>query len=234
MNEPPKYVAEIRHVHEVALHGSADLACWTDRLQEQGLRPITENDRAQVVFTAVSAKWMGIPFRELSFGVLVRADWHIGYDQGIYLVHAFNSSRLFAFCERTFFRTPYYHSNVRIDASLPVSITAASNTQKLLEAKMRCDMEREAISSANESWEGPIYLPSELGDPSDSHRFFWARLAGQTQSYPFDGEDTAEFYPAKVHQVLGWLLETDFRAERWSRRTDAVHARSKTITFDKK
>jgi hypothetical protein len=60
MKSPPKYVAEIRQVQEVALHGWADLGFWSDRLRPQGLDAVSDDNRAQLVLTAVAARWMGI------------------------------------------------------------------------------------------------------------------------------------------------------------------------------
>ncbi len=144
MKYPPRYVAEIRQVREIAVHGLADLGYWSDRLQPQGLDPVSDDSRAQLVLTAVAAKWMGSRFRELSIGVLARAQWNVGHEEGIYLAHAFNSSRLLAFCERTLFRTPYFHADIRLDAGLPLSITVASSKQKLLEVKMQDDQDAQA------------------------------------------------------------------------------------------
>jgi hypothetical protein len=48
--------------------------------------------------------------------------WLGAPQEGAYLVHAFNSSRLFACCERAFFSTPYSHGDVGLSASCPAAM----------------------------------------------------------------------------------------------------------------
>jgi hypothetical protein len=231
MNKPIKYVAQIRHAREISLHGTADLGFWSDYLREQKLELVCENNRASLMFTAVEAKWMGIAFCELSIGVLVRAEWNVASEKGIYLVQAFNSSWLLTFCERRFFHTPYHCSNVRLDASLPLSIRVRSTEQELLEATMQGDENRQLLSSAHECWEGPIYLPCSQQRTGDSGRLFWAKLMGDTETYAVAASDTVQFRPAKELPVFEWLMESGFSAERWSVRRSATHARSKTLSI---
>jgi hypothetical protein len=40
MNPPRKWVAELSHVHEVSLLGTADLGYWTDYLKGDALVPV--------------------------------------------------------------------------------------------------------------------------------------------------------------------------------------------------
>ena len=42
-----------------------------------------------------------------------------------FFVHSFNSQRLLAFCERTFFSTPYTHGQVSVSCLLPASVELA-------------------------------------------------------------------------------------------------------------
>ena len=234
MNQRTKYIAEIHHAREVCLHGTADLAFWSDRLHEQELEVASENNRASLIFTAVEARWMGITFCELSIGVHVRAKWNVGHEEGIFLVQAFNSSRLFTFCERRFFHTPYYRSNVQLSVNFPASILAGTTDQEFFSAEMQGDEKREPTPAAHESWEGPIYLPSLQPEKGLSRRLFWAKLAGVTETYPVSASDRFRFHSTRQQPVLGWLTNAGFAAERWSVRHSATHARSRTFSIDEK
>jgi hypothetical protein len=119
MSTTVRYVAELTHVREVSLLGTADLAFWEERLKEEGLAPAESEGKALLLLIAADSKFMGVRFRELSFSVLVGRQEEGARRGGAYLAQAFNSCRLFAFCERTFFSTPYYHGDVRVSASFP-------------------------------------------------------------------------------------------------------------------
>src|SRR5262245_27736743 len=114
MNPPIKWVAELAQVREVSLLGTADLAFWKDRLRKESLVPAEKDGKAQLLIVAADSKFMGFRFRELSFSVLVSRPEEGLPRAAAFLVHAFNSSRLFAFSERVFFSTPYRHGDVRV------------------------------------------------------------------------------------------------------------------------
>src|SRR4051812_34281167 len=110
MKEEIKWAAELSHVREVSLLGTADGAFWTQRLRDEDLLLAHRDGKAQVMIVAADSKFMGVRFGELSISVLAsdRAN------HGAYLVHAWNSCRFFAFCERSFFATPYAHGEVQV------------------------------------------------------------------------------------------------------------------------
>src|ERR1700722_18290838 len=103
MNTTVKWAAQIAHVREVSLLGTADLAYWEDRLRRENLLPAERDGQAQLLIIATDSKYMGVRFRELSFSVLV--SWSEGGvpQDAAYLVRAFNSFRFFALCERVLF-----------------------------------------------------------------------------------------------------------------------------------
>jgi len=93
MNTSVKWAAELAHVREVSLLGTADLAFWKDQLLKEELLPAESDGRAQLLIIAADSKFVGVRFRELSFCVSVSPP-----DDGIrqdaaYLVRAFNSCR---------------------------------------------------------------------------------------------------------------------------------------------
>ena len=59
------YVAELKNVREVSLHGTADLAFWKDRLRPVGLHPSESEGRARLVIGAIDSRYMGIAFRDV-------------------------------------------------------------------------------------------------------------------------------------------------------------------------
>src|SRR5258707_15344148 len=86
------------------------------------LAPVERCGRENVLIVAAASKFMGVRFSELSFSILVTQPEAGGSRDAAFLVQAFNSCRIFSFCERTFFATPYRHGDVRVAASFPPSI----------------------------------------------------------------------------------------------------------------
>ena len=123
---PVKFVAELSHVREVSLLGRADLSYWVERLAAEELVPEAVDGKAKVLVVAADAKFRGVRFREVSFSIAVRRPEVGAAGDASNLLHAFNSSRFFAFCERVFFSTPYYAADVRVSAALPASVAACS------------------------------------------------------------------------------------------------------------
>ncbi len=87
-----KYVAELAHVREVSLLGSADLGFWAERLRVEGLTPVEHAGRARVLVVACDSKFFGVRFRELSFSVFVRRPDASEGSDAAFLVQAFRSS----------------------------------------------------------------------------------------------------------------------------------------------
>src|SRR5262249_54914321 len=162
MNTPVQWVAELAHVREVSLLGTADLAFWEDRLLKEDLLPAESDGQAQLLIVAADARFGGVRFRELSFSVLVSRRQEGTRQDAVYLARAFNSCRLFAFCERVFFSTPYYHGDVRASASFPASIHLAKKGEAVFRAEMGADSPgpgREPSRRGEGGWEGPVFLP---------------------------------------------------------------------------
>ena len=231
MSQNPKYVATLQGVPEVALWGTADLAYWATQLESAGLMPIAKDGATQLMLAAVTAKWMGLRFAELSVGVHVEGNVNGEDREGLYLVEAFNSSRLFAFCERTFFRTPYSHASVSVNASLPAGLSVGISEKQMLTASMSRELDREPTQSSDECWEGPIFLPLS---PKRKQELFWAKLAGVTESFSFTESDKLEINPPPGRSDLGCLVKSGFQAREWRIRKSATHARSKTVWADSK
>ncbi len=102
MRTAPKirYVAEPKHVREVTLVGTADFGFWSDYLQAERLTPMRCGDAAQVLVVSAEMVYLGVRFTEVSFSIrtVLTQD---GSSAGMRLLHAFTSSRVFAWCERT-------------------------------------------------------------------------------------------------------------------------------------
>ena len=231
MGTTVKYVAELDHVREVSLIGSADLEFWTERLRAEGLIPVEHDGRARVLVLACDSKFFGVRFRELSFSVLVRRpDMSEGSDTA-YLVQAFNSSRFFAWSERTWFSTPYQHGTIDVDVGLPASVRLVLAGQTVFSAVMPADsttQTREPSRSGFEGWDGPIFLPSSKQGQGQSDRLFFAKIQGETQAYPFAPTDRLTLRPSIGSPILQMLIDSHFVVEEWLIRRDATHAKSKT------
>jgi hypothetical protein len=224
-----KWAAELSHVREVSLLGTADLAYWADALKGQGLAPAARDRQAQVLVIAADARFMGVRFREVSVSVLVVEDSGGTVREGAYLLHAFNSSRFFAFCERRLFSTPYSHADVRVCAERPASFRVEESGREVFRAEMAAD--HMPARSAAGGWDGPVFLPRRGGaDAGDGRLFFFARIQGQTDTYPFlAGKDSVAIAPGDAADGAGRaLIDSRFAGKEWSVRRDATHAKSKT------
>jgi hypothetical protein len=228
-----RWAAELSGVHEVSLLGVADLSYWTKQLAQEGLRPLEKHGHAQVWIIAADARFMGLRFQEMSICVLAATDEFAGSQQEAFLVHAFNSRRFFAFSERTFFSTPYYYGDVRASTDIPASIEVANARAVLFRAEMQrghaSDQPRKPSRSAEDGWEGPVYLPTRQARSDHRRRMFFARIQGDTKSYAFlQHEDSCLICPAHQHPVLEALIASQFAPTEWIIRANATHAKSKT------
>jgi hypothetical protein len=234
MNTTVQWAAELAHVREVTILGTADLAFWKERLLKEDLVPAESDGQAQLLIVAANAKYMGVRFRELSFSVLV--SWSEDADQhdAAYLIRAFNSCRFFAFSERVLFSTPYYHGDVRVSASFPASIHLVEKGEVIFQAQMGADGSepgREPSRIGEDGWEGPIFLPENRRGKGRQGKWFFARLRGETRAYPFlPAEDSVTIRPSPDSEVLQALRDSHFVAKEWVVREDAAHAKSKTYT----
>ena len=228
-NSAVTYVTRIENVREVILHGAADLSFWRARLHMSGLFPYQEQGRALLWLTATDLRWSGLRFQEFTLSLAVSQVEDGSRQDGFYLVGAFNSSRLLTLAERTFFRTPYRRARVQVDNQLPAMLALHAGASTCLRASMT-DV-RPLLRSADELWEGTIFLPQDAAATNSPGRCFRARLGGYTETYPFLSDaDTFELTPTPGHLVFQWLLQSDFRAQEWRLRANATHARSRTFT----
>jgi hypothetical protein len=168
--------------------------------------------------------YLGLRFTEVS--ICVRAALNQNSDiVGVRLLHAYTSSRIFAWCERALFATPYSHGNCGLSVGTPTSVRLYADDERILTAEMSAT-ERSALRAADESWEGPVFLPSR-GKANDSQVFF-GRLRGHTVVYPFLSSDHFAVEPSAGGGVLQPLADSRFQPKEWVVRADATHGKSKT------
>jgi hypothetical protein len=118
-----KYVAEVSPVKEVTLHGLADLSFWQEQLAAEGLTPLAQDGKAQLFISATEARFKGIRFRECLIGIHVqRVNAEPDDMPAMFLLHAWNSLRLFAWIERTLFGTPYYPGQIKVEPKQPTQL----------------------------------------------------------------------------------------------------------------
>ena len=217
-----KYVAYVEHVKEVTLYGRADLGFWTKQLASTGLRPSSNNGQAEVLIGATDLKWRGVRFNEFTISIGTQPDRETTAPPGFYLPQAFNSSRLFAFSERALFKTPYAYGAVTVADRLPVAMSVSVDQAVMFNARMAASIP--CLRHAEEWFEGPIYLPG-------GQRLFYARLGGQTETYPFVPDvDTIAIQPQPHFEVFQWLSASGFTPIEWRIRRAATHAKSRTYT----
>lgn len=222
---PPKYVTIVHHVKEVSLYGRADLAYWRRYLDREGLVPFDDHGQAELVLIAADMVWMGARFTELSVSVAVQAG-STPARGGMYLIQAFNSNRAFAWAERVFFQTPYYHARTQVAAQPPLAFTLGHGQVEYLSAALAGP--RPPASRGPGSLAGPVYLPSALTRTPRAEKLFHAELSGETSIYPFAAADTLRFAPASRAPIVQWLQDSGFAGTAWHIRPDATHKKSQT------
>jgi hypothetical protein len=219
MNPQIKWIAELRHVRDVSILGTADLAYWKDRLRAEDLLPAENASRAQILVVGGDARFAGIGFRELSFSVLLSPQGAAAWRNRAYLVHALNSCRAFAFCERTFFSTPYHQGDVHVSASFPASIEVVKDGDVVFRAQMQteaCPEGRRPACCREDGWEGPVFLPKPHGREVTQGKLFFARINGYTKRYPFlKLIDSLAVRPSPEIPVLQALCDSHFAPTEW-------------------
>ncbi len=217
------YIATIDRVREITLVGASDLAFWRRRLAEERLVPGDVGGHAESVVTVTLGRWAGLAFREVILAVRVSRDpGGDGSDRSaIYLAHAFSSSRFLAFMERTLFRTPYLPAEVACDVPSLRGFRVVEGPRAVLAGELPAGARR--VAADPELWEGPICLTG------GTERFF-ARLSGVTETFEAPGGclriDASGYGPAHPMRAFA---DAGFEPLRWSTRSDAIHARSRTV-----
>jgi hypothetical protein len=231
-----RWAAKLTHVRELTLVGRADLGYWRERLARESLVPLDANGHARLMIVAAEARFRGLPFREVSACVLVEAaDLHPPRDRA-WMMGAFNSSRLLAWCERTFFSTPYSHAEVSMSCAESRFAEVRSRDRSVLRIEMDADdpatvrdSAREPARMADDGWEGALFLPARARRDPHGGGVMFARVRGMTSCFPFrDPGDSVTLGPADAGAFRP-LLESRFTGEEWQLRPDSVHARSKTF-----
>jgi hypothetical protein len=197
-------------------------------LAKEGLVPRQEEGKAQIIIIGGNMKYGGIEFTEVSISVIVEPRIDEQENQCVFLVKAFNSSRLFTFCERVFFSTPYSHAECRLSVGLPASVSVCRSDLATFEAQMNRGDRATTVGEAELTCE--ILLPSPKGGRRLRHKYYVAHLSGIARSIPFLPEqDSLRIQPAEGSQSLQYLIDSSFSPTSWLIRDDARHARSKTF-----
>jgi hypothetical protein len=213
-----RYVAKIQNVTEVILIGHADLAFWQAHLQPANLAPCAVQGQAHLQLSATRAKWYGVPFREFTVSIGVGEADANGQPREFYLAHAFNSLPLFAFMERTFFRTPYFPGKIDVQLTPPRLAVTVDGT-RAFDATLSNRVEQARMMA--DDWFGPIHLP-------DRSSIFYAHLSGQTSVYDFSAADSFAIKPASAAPIFQALIDAHFTPYEWRLRSTAAHAKSQT------
>ena len=226
--QPIRWAAELSQVKEVSLRGTAELEYWRRRLEPEALAPLERNSKAEVLVIAAEGRFRGITFREVGFSVSVVPPQDVKASEAVYLLRAYNSNRFFAWCERTFFSTPYCHGVVRVDASIPASIGLLVDHRTFFHAGMG-EADVPPATGTDGGWDGAVLLPR---NKRGRRKLFFARIRGRTETYPFQGSATLHLSAKHDPQALQDLVDSHFSATTWELRPDATHVKSKTYARD--
>lgn len=218
---PIPYVATIHGVREITVVGRSDLAAWRRRLSTERLAPACVDGDAESLVTVTLGRWAGMAFREVIVAVRVEGDPGSPLGAPVYLAHAFNSSRFLAFMERTFFRTPYVPAEVTCETPSLRAFRVTEGGRTVLAGELPADAR--PLLPDPDLWEGSIHLTGR------KERFV-ARLSGVTETFaatPGCVRVDATGYEAE-HPMRAFA-DAGFTPLRWSTRSNATHARSKTV-----
>ena len=219
MSEQPKYVARIRNVHEVILHGASDPQYWLTRLAPLQLEPLVLDGAAEVMLGAFRSRWMGLSFGEAILGVRVRPT-ALPTREGFFFLQGYNSSRVFTFFERRHFGTPYLRGQVTLLQDEEVGFVVDGGPGQRFGARTAAEPADAGI--AEEHFEGPAFLPSGPG------HHFGALLQATRRTWPARPGDAVRYDEATAEGVLQPLVAGGFELRRWATSQTAVHARTRT------
>lgn len=219
--------AVVEDARELRLIGRANLDFWNARLAGRPFRPFAVDGAAEIVIGATALVWKGFGFNELTISLAVADRNDPTAQSGYYLLHAFNSNRFFAFCERFFFSTPYLFGRVELRETAPLLIDARAAGETGLRAETAGAAARGGAAE-DETWEGAVFLPV-AGD----EKYFIAKLSGETKIYPFAATDRLEFRSADPDDVFARLADSGFAGREWRARSRAFHAKSKTYRLNR-
>jgi hypothetical protein len=231
MESPIPYHVQISNVRELSLFGAADLDLWQKYLHPYALHPSNINGQAEILISAIAAKFKGLTFRELSICISVNREENSPDSDGFFLIQAFNSRRFFAFVERAMFRTPYHHGYLDVTPD-PAHMRLSKRKSCLLNAEMssKTSTTRSPPPVEDFLWEGPIFLPHKA-TTIQTQRLFYARLIGPRQSFAFlASQDVCSLAPSAEHPVFRSLLDSNFAAKLWMTGDNSTHAKSRTIS----
>ncbi|MDX1961768.1 MAG: hypothetical protein SFX18_01365 [Pirellulales bacterium] len=232
------YVAELKNVAEVTLIGTADLDYWQTILARANLQPRAVNGQAEMFISCARGKFWGCEFTEWSCSVAVEFTTGAERKEGYYLVAAYNSSAWFAWCERTFFGTPYQSATCVLQQDASHGQNVGTPAGQLWHARWVPDhgilpIARQPANSGEDGWAGPIFLPASKAGEQPGQTVFFARLWGQTETYPFLSEQDELVYTPQPGTVFEQLRLSNFLAREWHLRRAAEHSRSATWRRDR-
>lgn len=217
-----KFVAAVRDVKELRLIGSAALDFWNGQLKGKPFQAFqAASSCAEITIAATELVWKGFRFNELTISLAIAGQDDAQKQIGYLLLYALSSNRFFAFCERTFFSTPYHFGKTNLRETTPCLISAQLNNQNVLKATM--SHSARPVTEENESWEGAIFLPR-----ARSEKYFIGKLSGKSKICSFMETDRIEIQSNTKDIVFDLLATSDFTGKEWRMRSQAFHAKSKT------
>ncbi|MBZ0297491.1 MAG: hypothetical protein K8L99_33345 [Anaerolineae bacterium] len=215
MTEHIKYATVIEPVFEVTLSGIANAHIWRDYLRQEGYENGNTADEIDITISAVDSRFKGIRFQEFSISLKI-------HENRYFLANAYNSIALFAFAERTFFRTPYYKGDIEVYAD---RLCLGYNGQRLFEASLAA--QAPLLTSVHHCEDLFVALPKHLRKKPLQPHFFYARLEGLTEVY--SGNDVAiQIMPRQEDRMMTLLEASQFQVNDWHIRRNARHSKSKT------
>lgn len=217
MTQPIDYITVVEPVHEITLIGHIEYDRWKSLFQSEEFYPETQNNRIELVLSAVDSSYMGIRFKEFSVSFRLCKN-------EFFLVDAYNSRRLFAWAERNFFATPYYNGHLLIQSH---HLDIRKGKSRLMVASL--PESAPVIEENHEVNEWKIWLPKKLRKQVNVPHYFHAKLEGHTQYYDV-ASGSINFNKDSGISIFDDLNKSDFVLTHWLIREGAIHSKSKTMS----
>jgi hypothetical protein len=229
-NRQIKYAAEIHNVKEMTLVCTADKNVWSSYLKRFGLIPLGYNGSAKILLIASEMKYMKVQFREVAISIFARKIDDESGAESTFLLHAYNSNKFFAWSERKFFSTPYYHADISFDSREYSGTEVMQDNTPLISVKNTINS-RVPKFEGNEQWDGMVYLPFNYNKRKQKYKWFYATLLGDTVKYDYSNEeDLLIVNSSGSNEILKLLNKSDCTGYEWVIRKSAFHAKSKTYS----
>lgn len=226
MENKYKNAAEINNVKEMSLFCTADIIPWSGYLKTFGMAPVEINGKAKILFVASEMEFMKIRFREFAISIFVNS---FSENEAAFLLHAYNSNKFFAWSERKFFSTPYFHAQILFDPESNSGADICTKKNQVISINNSINKNsRVPKFEGFDRWEGKVYLPCDYQKNKSRNKWFYAGVSGETKKYDYSGAEDSIILNNDSNEAFRCLQKSNVTGYEWIIRENAFHSKSKT------